>query len=135
MTSNGASAPLDAFAPVDASVACRLMGNACIQSAPEDPSREILARCGGGNWTEDWAEYRWLAFARPAHACTLRLRGRGTVRLLVSGLGRIGESAFDSPDVFADVTVSLVRPVTGRVAVWVLFDGTDIALESFRFQD
>lgn len=133
MTCNGASAPIDAFAPIDASIACRLKGNARALPTPGRPGEETLCHCGGGNWTEDWAEYRWLDFGKGASACALALRGQGTVSLMAPGRGRIGRERFSSPEGFATVTLKLHQPLQGIGAVWVLFDGQGIECATLRF--
>jgi hypothetical protein len=133
MTSAGASDPLDAFAEIDASLACRMKGSLYIAPDPRAPGRELLTRCGGGNWLEAWAEYRPVNFGTGAHKLTVNVSGRGAIILMTEHDGRIGRAAVDN-DEPAFVEIALGKAPEGVQTMWLLFDGSSMEVRSFRFE-
>lgn len=135
MTSQGASGSLNAFDWIDASLACRVKGNVYIAPDPDcDPNapNEILTNGGGGNWIEDWAEYRYLDFADGAATWTLRARGEGTVSVMTTqnrivGTIEISEKTFTVKDCALNAALSSVLPV------WLLIQGKNVEIDAFRF--
>lgn len=135
MTSQGASGPISAFQEIDAALACRIKGNGYIapEPSPDDADREILMNCGGGNWTRDWAEYRYLDFKDGARAFKIRARGEGTI-LLFSGKDCIVGSCKVDSDVFTTYQTELKEALQGIRPLWLLFDGKNISVDTFRFE-
>ena len=133
MTSAGASGPLDAFAEIDASLACRMKGSLYIAPDPRAPGRELLTRCGGGNWLEAWAEYRPVNFGTGAHKLTVNVSGRGAIILMTEHDGRIGRAAVDN-DEPASVEIALDKAPEGIQTMWLLFEGSGMEVRSFRFE-
>lgn len=131
MTSQGASDPLDAFGKIDAAIACRVKGNCYIGPDTAGLHGEILKNCGGGNWTEDWAEYKYLHFGDGAVSATVRARGKGKISLYLGGGTTVGSVEIDSK-VFADYTFP-VQKTGGVKPLWILFDGKGMELAYFGF--
>ncbi len=132
MTSQGASGPIDAFSDVDASVACRVKGNVYIAPDECSPGNEVLKNCGGGNWKEDWAEYRYLDLGAGASSWRVRASGTGKISVMVGGFGVAGSIEISSEG-FRDYCGSLEKPVSGIAPVWIIFDGNGISMDSFSF--
>lgn len=134
MTSQGASGPISAFSEIDASVACRMKGNCRIAFDGENETNEILTGCGGGSWTDDWAEYRYLDFENGAARFSVRARGEGVIRLRVSGKSEsVGEVRINSKAAFETYATELSRKLTGVQALWLFFEGADISVDAFSF--
>ena len=135
MTSQGPSSPICAFREIDASVACRLKGNGYIapEDTPENPNNEILTHCGGGNWTQDWAEYRYLDFSDGARRLLIRARGKGVISAFSGGDGILGSCKIDA-DAFTVYRTELQISLTGVRPFWLLFDGQNIGVDSFWFE-
>lgn len=137
MTSIAASDPIDGFVPVDASLACRVKGNVYI--AP-DPAKdrfakditEILTNGGGGNWIEDWAEYRYIDLGEGADRWTVRASGEGKISVMVEDFGTVG-SVEVGGEAFSDFTGKLTRTVSGDKAVWLLLEGKNLNVDQFVF--
>jgi len=136
MTSQGASGPINAFSMLDASAACRMKGN--VRIVPDKDAAcgcEILDSCGGGSWTDDWAEYRYIDFKAGAGECSVRARGKGKIRVRAEGItGDIAVFSVSSEDQFVLVSQKLSAPVDGVRAVWLFFDGEDMAVDFFKFR-
>ncbi|MFR1518474.1 MAG: family 43 glycosylhydrolase [Clostridia bacterium] len=135
MTSQGASGPISAFLEVDASIACRMKGNLYIAPEPSQNNEfnEILTNCGGGNWTQDWAEYRYLDFSDGAEYFTIRARGKGNIIILSADHLIAGKCAIDSEE-FTTYQKKLDIPLRGVRPLWLLFDGRKMSVDSFYFQ-
>ena len=160
MTSQGASGPINAFETIDASIACRLKGNLYIAPEPgcdrqADGVNEILMNGGGGNWIEDWAEYRYIDFGVGADSWKLRASGKGKISVMVEDFGIVGTLDVDAEG-FVELSGALRaggadacgqsgmavqtgaagqsgQKVSGVKAVWLLLDGKDLSVDSFRF--
>lgn len=136
MTSQGASPPIQAYGAIDATVACRLKGNAYIE--PCAPYGEILTRCGGGNWTADWAEYRYIDFGAPeGDTLQFRIRARGCGRISVmsesDGKSFIAGNCDIASDDFSYFKAQ-IRRIDGVRPLWLLFDGRNMSVDSFGFE-
>lgn len=137
MTSQGASGPICAFEKIDASIACRTKGNVYIapeagyESLDKDVN-EILVNGGGGNWIEDWAEYKYINFGDGASKWELRASGKGTVSVMVEDYGVLGTLEVDSKE-FVELSGTLTQKAEGVKAVWLLLDGQDISIDWFEF--
>lgn len=129
MTSQGASDPINAFDTIDASIACRLKGNAYIKSVSED--KEILANCGGGNWTYDWAEYKYLNFCMGARGFAISASGKGKILVMTENRNILGSVNIDSED-FRDYKCN-INTIEGIKPIWLLFDGRNMQVETFAF--
>lgn len=129
MTSNGCSAPLDAKALIPSSCACRMKGNVYIKT--ESDGTECLDNCGGGSWTDDWAEYKYLDFGVRAARCTIRARGKGIITLKTAD-SDCGSVTIDSAD-FAAYTFD-VTSLSGILPVWFAFNGRGISFLDFKFE-
>lgn len=133
MTTNGASAPLNAFMTIDASLACRMKGNLYIETKINDSGiEEILTNVGGGNWTRDWAEYKYLDFSGGASKCRITVWGEGTVCIMTHNGVICGECKFKS-DKFETFEFEVSSLADQKQAVWFLFDGKNIKFKSFGF--
>ena len=133
MSSAGASGPIDAFSEVDASLACRLKGSLYIAPDPQRPGREFLTCCGGGNWLEAWAEFRPVAFGSGARKMTVSASGQGRIILMTEREGRIGCAELSGANGGMAEAV-LTRVPCGTQPVWLLFDGVNMDVRSFRFE-
>ena len=122
MTSNGAGEPIDAYGKIDASSACRLKGSLYITPDTENEGAEILTDCGGGSWTEAWAEYKTLDFKSGARKFTAEASGVGKITVMTEKDGRIGSLEFNgNKRVRLETALSAVP--TGVRTVWILFEG------------
>ena len=130
MTSQGAGDPVDAFAEIDAAIACRMKGNIYIVPYGEEDN-EILTNCGGGNWIEDWAEYRYIDFAGGASAWKLTAKGEGSVSVMADSR-KIGSITVNSEEL-AEFSGVLTATVEGIKPVWLLFEGKGMDVDSFIF--
>ena len=136
MTSNGAGAPLDPFAPTEARLACLLSGHVRVTTLPDGQERLTGIRAG------DTALWRYFDFKKPAKGLELVCvaEAGGSVEVLdekgnVLGKGRVPAGDGKS---FSRVTVALAKPIVGgRRAIKMRFDGAKDAgilqLESFVF--
>jgi len=138
MTSQGASGPICGFEKIDASIACRMKGNVYI--APEagcdrfaDDVNEVLTNAGGGNWIEDWAEYKYIDLADGAKAWKVRASGCGKVSVMVQDYGIVGSVEVNAEE-FAELSGELTQTVEGVKAVWILMDGKGICVDWFGFE-
>ncbi len=131
MTSQGASAPLNAFAPIRASRACRMMGSSFIAPCGEG---EMLTNCGKdvffGN--PGWAEYKYIDFEDGAAVAAVRVRGKGTVTLCVENNTALGRAEFDTAG-FEEIRFP-VQPVKGVHTLWLLLQGGPFDVESITFK-
>ncbi|MHB1150812.1 MAG: family 43 glycosylhydrolase [Eubacteriales bacterium] len=144
MTSQGASSPISAFGDIDASVACRLKGNAYITVC--DGRGEILANCGGGNWIYDWAEYRYIDFdkgtlkgssaaADDALTFTVCSRGSGRIHIMSEKEGRSFIAGFcDISSEDFSVFEARINKIKGVQPIWLLFEGKNISVDYFCFR-
>ncbi|MBR6935844.1 MAG: hypothetical protein IKH41_10185, partial [Clostridia bacterium] len=117
---------------------------------PDEPGKELLMDCGGGNWLEAWAEYRTLDFGRSSadreYEFCVNASGSGRIVLMTEKEGRIAAadltanvnsaSGDRSPDngVFRTVCCPLSKIPEGEQTVWLLFEGEGMKLRSFRFR-
>ncbi|MBO4327202.1 MAG: family 43 glycosylhydrolase [Clostridia bacterium] len=135
MTSNGASDPIDAFCEIDASLACRMKGSLYIVPDPQNPGAEKLTSCGGGNWTEAWAEYRTVDLGSGAHRFFVNASGFGSIVLMTEKDGRIGRAEVNTDGaVFSRSGAVLDKVPSGVQTVWLLFDGSGMEVRSFGFE-
>jgi len=137
MTSQGASGPICGFEPIDASTACRVKGNICIAPEPQFERyaadvNEILSNGGGGNWVEDWAEYKYIDLADGASAWKLRARGCGKISVMVEDYGIVGALDVNAKE-FTEFSDRLIRKIEGKKAVWLLMDGKELDVDWFSF--
>jgi len=132
MTVNGASPPIDAYQGLDASLACRMKGNLYIKTVMCDgEAAETLVNCGGGNWTQDWAEYKYLNFSTGAASCRIDIRGKGKVTLMTEGWITCGVCEIGCED-FHGYTFP-VSGLAGVKPIWFLFDGREIEFKRLVF--
>lgn len=136
MTSQGASAPISEISRIDASVACRLKGNVYI--APEKNSfgtdvNEVLMNAGNGNWTEDWAEFRYIDFRECVSIWKLRVKGHGSLSLMVEDCGIVASVEINSNE-FENITGALYCSLKGCKSVWLLMNGENISIDWFGFE-
>ena len=136
MTSNGAGAPLDPFAPTEARLACLLSGHVRVTTLPDGQERLAGVRAG------DTARWRYFDFKKPTKELELTCvaEAGGSVEVMdekgnVLGKGRV--SAGDGK-AFSRVTIVLAKPIScGRRAIKMKFDGKKgvdlLQLESFVF--
>ena len=162
MTTNGAEPPLSAFGVIDAACASRMKGDLYITpceageiragddagdnagyNAGDDAGdnayvsvREKLTDCGGGNWTDAWAEYRSLDFGDGAGRFFVTASGKGSIILMAEGLGQVARAELSPGAAAAPQTVSVKTDVVirGVKAVWLLFRGSGIDTYSFGFE-
>ena len=137
MTSQGPAGPINAFAPIEAACACRMIGK--VHNINEDPekdaAKEILADCGGGNFKDDWAEYKYIDFGDGVSSCKLTARGKGVLELRVNGSDEaIGSVEIDGEDGFNEYTMKITKETKGVRTLWVFFKGRGMALDSFYFE-
>ena len=138
MTSQGASDPISAFGKIDASVACRVKGNVYI--SPDNQSKghnsevnEVLVNAGGGNWIEDWAEYKYVDFCAGAYLWKLRAKGKGKVSVMAEDYGIVGTHDINTEE-FKEFCGELVQKVNGIKSVWLLIKGQGISIDWFGFE-
>lgn len=138
MTSQGASSPVNGFGKIDASVACRMKGNVYI--SPENQAcnseaevNEILVNGGGGNWIEDWAEYRYVDLHDGASSWKLRGMGQGSIHVMIEDYGIIGTLNINT-SCFTEFTGLLTQKVIGIKTVWLLMDGQELSVDWFGFE-
>ena len=138
MTSQGASDPISAFGKIDASVACRVKGNVYI--SPDNQSKghdsevnEVLVNAGGGNWIEDWAEYRYIDFCDGAYLWKLRAKGQGSVSVMAEDYDIVGTQDINTEE-FKEISGELIQKVNGIKSVWLLIKGQGISIDWFGFE-
>ncbi|MDR0287668.1 MAG: family 43 glycosylhydrolase [Clostridiales bacterium] len=134
MTSQGASDPINAFSEIDASVACRMKGNVKIMPilSPDGSINEILTDCGGGNWLNDWAEYRYFDFSSGVSEIRVKSSGKGTIIIKAPSGVIAGKISVDSK-IFKE-TSGIVTGLSGVLPIWLEFEGTGMSLDSFTFK-
>ena len=96
-------------------------------------SNEILVNAGGGNWIEDWAEYRYINFCDGAYLWRLRAKGQGNVSVMVEDYGIIGTQDINTEE-FKEISGELIQKVNGIKSVWLLIKGRDISIDWFGFE-
>lgn len=131
MTSMGAGGPIDAFKEIDASIACRVKGN--IYIAPYFDSKEILVNCGGGNWIQDWAEYKYLDFKDGVRRFCIKTKGKGRILVKTNDNLLLAAVDVDSPE-FEWFETDAVASAEGVKALWLMFEGREMKVFSFRFE-
>ncbi len=137
MTSQGPSGPINAFETIDASIACRMRGSLYIKNEhPEaDVANEVLVECGGGNFKDAWAEYKYIDFGDGVSSCKFNVRGNGVIELRVDGSDDvIGSVEIDGGEGFNEYTMKITKETKGVHALWVFFKGKGMALDSFCFE-
>ena len=127
MTSNGASAPINAFDTIDASVACRMSRDVYIH--PSEDGEEVVGCTESGRFGSGWAEYRYIDFPSAAEKCTVFSGGSGSIGLMADGKGEIGRGEISE----GKCVIRLTEKITGRRVIWLLISGKDIELRNFRF--
>lgn len=132
MTSQGTSGPIAAFQEFDAAIVCRMKGNLYIAPDETKNGREILTNCGGGNWTQDWAEYRYLDFSDGANTLKIRTSGKGVVTLLTEGGCLVGKCGIDSEQ-FTVFEMKLDTQLKGIKPIWLCIDGRGISIDTLCF--
>ncbi|MBR6051707.1 MAG: family 43 glycosylhydrolase [Clostridia bacterium] len=132
MTSHGADDEINAFCEVDASLACRMMGDLYIVPDNERPGFELLKICGSGSRAEAWAEYRAVDFGAGAKTISVKAMGCGEVILMTERDGRIASICFDSDKNETKTAELKVKP-KGKQIVWLLFKSREMDVFSFSF--
>lgn len=136
MTSQGPSKPICAIGKIDASVSCRLKGNVYIsQQAKESETEvnEILVNGGGGNWIEDWAEFKYVDFGDGVCLWKIRAKGKGTVSLMAENYGIAGTLDIASIE-FSEYSGRLNNRISGTKTLWLLLNGSEISIDWFGFE-
>lgn len=138
MTSQGASGPICGFEEIDASIACRVKGNVYIAPDPNHPFddedvNEILINGGGGNWIEDWAEYRYINLEEGTAGWCVRAAGYGKISVMVEDYGIAGMIEINSEQM-EEYSGEFSDRVSGIKAVWLLIDGSEMRIDAFRFK-
>ena len=130
-TSQGPSAPMNAYAPIRARTACRMMAK-CYVDQLED--REVLVSKAGGHWkVADWAEYKYVDFGNDgAISRTFRVLARGTGRITVrlENAKEIASVAVNSEDFV--LHSAPCQGAQGIHPLWLFMDG-DMVIEDFYF--
>ena len=133
MTSQGPGSALGAGEQIPAAAACRMKGNGYIvPTADAESCGEILTNMGGGNWIEDWAEYRYIDFGDGADYWKIRARGNGKITVKIEGLGEIGTVGVTAEN-WQEFSTKLLKNVSGIKTVWLLFDGQQMDVDWFTF--
>ena len=130
MTTQGASAPIDAFRLLPACRACRMKGDAYI--ATDDVMDEKLTACHGSDRWPGWAEYKYLDFGTGAKKVRITARGKGTIHVCQEERSPYGEIHVDSEDF---ITYEADGNWQGGVHVMRLFfRGKDMEVRSIIFE-
>ena len=129
-TSQGASAPMNAFLPIRAGRACRMMGKCRIAPIGE---KEVLVSQSGGHWgISDWAEYKHLNFGEDfLSTFKVSARGQGSISLKINGNEEISRIQIDNAGF--EWKTAPCKNIRGTHALWLFFDG-NIAVEEFFFE-
>ncbi|WP_418489288.1 family 43 glycosylhydrolase [Eisenbergiella porci] len=128
MTSQGSSAPIDAAARIDASIACRLRKpfyfseEPPIRIAPEPGHGEIITMTK----KEDWAEYKYLDFKAGAARFTVSASSQKKcyLEIMVEEGRVIGICTIENTGSFhqfREFSCELTEKITGVHAVWLNF--------------
>ena len=134
MTSQGASDPLNPYKETDASITCKIFGNCYVKIDENGINGEILANCGGGNWIDDYACYKYFNFNKISDSFTITAKGTGTIRVFASKHEKVAKVKIDSAD-FTTYTVKVIKSVSGVQPIFLLFEGQDISVKSFKFNE
>lgn len=134
MTSQGASDPLNPYTEIDAAIACKVFGNCYIKIDEEGIDGEILANCGGGNWVDDYACYKYFNFDKLNSSFSITAKGTGTIRIFISNHEKIATVKIDT-DEFKTYTVQTMKNVSGIQPIFLLFEGQGISVKSFKFHE
>lgn len=133
MTSQGASGPLPARDTIDASAACRMMGDVrVLPKTGTGGGEEILVCRGGGHWGLGWAEYRYLDFGSGVSSVKIVASGEGAVQLRTENGVTVGRVPIRCGGF--SVFKGAVRGLSGVKPLWLLFEGTGISVDTFRFE-
>ena len=130
-TSQGTSDPINAFEPIDATIACRMKGNCYIAPSKDGLNGEVLFDCGGKNFKYDWAEYKYLNFYDGATEFSIKVKGTGKISVVTDGYQTIGEVVINGED-YTEYKVP-VTSVSGIKALWLHFYGEKIDVIEFKF--
>ena len=133
MTTNGASAPIDARKILAASRACHLRSTVHIQCDVIDG--EVFEKVVGyeNQWEfRTWAEYKYLDFAEGVHKCHVRMKGACTVTLRTDRSDACGSCIIDS-DEFKDYTFD-VNGLSGVKPIWFEFAKGEFEFLEFWFE-
>ncbi len=127
-TSQGASKPIDAFKPIPARCACRLMQSAYVAFNGE---REVLVSTGNNHWgVKDWAEYRYLDFGEGnISAFNFCVSGKGKITVICEDNNEICSLEFDTAD-YTYVSAP-ANNLTGVHPIWIFLDGEFTASEFY----
>lgn len=120
MTSQGASDPINAFEWIDATIACRIRGNCYVALSNEGMNGEILSGCGGGNWIDAWAEYKYLNFHEGASKIVVKAKGEGIIKVCTVGSKELGRVQIDCEN-FSEFTFDIQR-IAGVQPLWLTFE-------------
>lgn len=132
MTSQGASDAISAVQRIDASLACRVKGNVYVAPDEKSEENEVLLNGGGGNWIEDWAEYRYINFGDGVFSWKISAKGQGRISVMAEDYGISGTIDI-STDEFTEFSGMLTQAVSGTKAVWLLMSGQEISVDWFCF--
>lgn len=130
-TSQGVSAPMDAYHPIEARRACRLKEHSYITFRGD---RELLVSPGRHHWgMPDWAEYKHVDFGdgRATHL-TVRARGHGALTVRADGGEVIATLALDA-DEMRSHEAPLCAKVDGVRVVYLFMDGS-MEISDFNFK-
>ena len=134
MTSNGASAPLDAFSTIPASCACRLWPRAHIHMELADGKmKEWVVGKYVRSFVLQFIEYKYLNFGNGANRCTITVKGNCTVRLRTSD-NRICGSCRSSGDAVQTLTFDIDK-ISGIAPIAFEFDEGDFEFFDFSFSN
>lgn len=132
MTSNGASAPLDAFSRIPASCACRLHRNVRIHMELDGGKmKEWIVGKGDTGTFLTWIEYQYLNFRDGADKCTITAKGNCRVRLRTDQ-NLICGSCILSSDTLQTYTFD-ISGLSDIKSIRFDFSGEDFELLEFRF--
>ena len=132
-TSQGASAPMNAYTSIRTRRACRMMGRCSIEQEGES---EVLVSRAGGHWRiPDWAEYKYVDFGEPNQPdyTTFNIRARGKGRITVKVDGNEEISCVDIDSIELKSFSAPCKNVSGVRTLWLFLEG-DMTIEEFLFE-
>jgi len=129
-TSQGASAPMNAFLPIRAGTACRMIGKCRIEQIGE---KEVLVSKNGGHWgISDWAEYKYLNFGKKIFSSfRVSAKGQGNITLKIDGNEEISHISIDNTDF--EWKTAPCKNIQGIHPLWFFFDG-NVTIDEFFFE-
>lgn len=126
-SSNGAEPPLDVRQTLDAAIAARMSWSSYI--APVDGREYVF--CKGRFGSKAWLEFRTLDFGEGVSRLSVRVKGTGVLSANCEST-ILGTAEFACDD-FEEISLP-VASVSGHHTFWLLFEGQDITVDSFRFE-